>query len=487
MLVNIFKKLGLGAKVKDPITTESIHSTGALFVDDSDLYEGLDGNTCAKTVWENTQKNIDQWGALLKGTGGALRGDKCYWYFLDYQCQDGEWSYKPTDDRELYITNTDGTKSQNQREEVTTSKRSLGVYNAPAGGNVGHLEYIRDKTRRWVNKMANGHLPSQMAWVAYKHQLWPGLRYGLGTMTNDIDEASNLLRKEEYNTLNLLGIASTVITGLRKLSPTFGGFGLYNLVTEQLISRINMLMQHYHTPTNIGRKLDVSLRLLQLQIGTAANPLLLEYDVWGDLAPRSWVKMLWKSLDRAQVKVHMKYDTIPAPREMDKTVMAICMEQGADKEKLLRLNRCRLALNIIFLSDMTTADGNYIEQSALEPCKQGIRSRYSFPREEPTAKDWEAWQTFWVSYTGVAHRLHHPLGRWTQPTHRLWEWFYDEEGDVLLRISKNTIERYRRQGRQGWSRSDQRYKRCKEPVPRVNLNACKPTLIRRTSNGTKHW
>ena len=68
--------------------------------------------------------------------------------------------------------------------------------------------------------------------------------------------------------------------------------------------------------------------------------------------------MLWKSLDRAQVKVYMKYDTIPAPREMDKTVMAICMEQGADKEKLLRLNRCRLALNIIFLSDMTTADGN---------------------------------------------------------------------------------------------------------------------------------
>ena len=42
--------------------------------------------------------------------------------------------------------------------------------------------------------------------------------------------------------------------------------------------------------------------------------------------------MLWKSLDRAQVKVYMKYDTIPAPREMDKTVMAICMEQGADTQ-----------------------------------------------------------------------------------------------------------------------------------------------------------
>jgi hypothetical protein len=32
-----------------------------------------------------------------------------------------------------------------------------------------------------------------MAWVAYKHQLWPGLRYGLGTMTNDITPAKKLL------------------------------------------------------------------------------------------------------------------------------------------------------------------------------------------------------------------------------------------------------------------------------------------------------
>ncbi len=38
VLVNIYKQLNLGAMIQDPITLESIHSMGALFVDDTDLY-----------------------------------------------------------------------------------------------------------------------------------------------------------------------------------------------------------------------------------------------------------------------------------------------------------------------------------------------------------------------------------------------------------------------------------------------------------------
>ena len=53
-----------------------------------------------------------------------------------------------------------------------------------------------------------------------------------------------------------------------------------------------MLMQHYHTSTNLSRKLDASLRYLQLQLGTPHNPFLLDYAVWGHLAPRTVV--IWR-------------------------------------------------------------------------------------------------------------------------------------------------------------------------------------------------
>jgi hypothetical protein len=89
---------------------------------------------------------------------------------------------------------------------------------------------------QWVTRIANGHLPSHIAWVVYKHQILPGLRYGLGTMTNNLEPAKKLLDSTNYKTLNVLGVMRNVTRGLWKLHTTFGGFGLFDLPMEQLIS-----------------------------------------------------------------------------------------------------------------------------------------------------------------------------------------------------------------------------------------------------------
>ena len=140
--------------------------------------------------------------------------------------------------RELFITNPDDTKSAIKQEEVSVSKKTLGTYDAPAGGNEGHLDHFESKVTTWINRMTNGHLPSHIAWVAYIQQLWPGLRYGLGTMTNDIEPAAKLLDNVNYKILNVLGILRNVTKGLRKIHTAFGSFGLIDLSTEQLISRV---------------------------------------------------------------------------------------------------------------------------------------------------------------------------------------------------------------------------------------------------------
>jgi hypothetical protein len=90
--------------------------------------------------------------------------------------------------------------------------------------------------------MTNGHLPNHMAWIANKQQLWPGVRYGLGTMTNDLEVVDGLLHNEEYRILNVLGVVHSVTKGLRCLHTTFGGFGLFSLPVKQLICRVNMPM-----------------------------------------------------------------------------------------------------------------------------------------------------------------------------------------------------------------------------------------------------
>ena len=119
-------------------------------------------------------------------------------------------------------------------------------------------------------------------------------------MTNNLEATEAIFDKADYDMMPILGVACIVKRELRKLHTTFGGFGQFHLPTEQLICRINMMLQHYHTYTALSKKLDASFRFLQdasfrflqLQLGTPYNPLTLPFEKWGYLAPLLWVKLL---------------------------------------------------------------------------------------------------------------------------------------------------------------------------------------------------
>ena len=100
-----------------------------------------------------------------------------------------------------------------------------------------------------------------------------------------------------------------------------------------------MLLQHYHTSTNLSRKLDASLRYLQLQLGTPHNPITLDYDKWGYLAPLSWVKMLWRLLYHFGIHLHMERVTIPSPRERDQVVMESIIGKVLNRKTIGSLSR----------------------------------------------------------------------------------------------------------------------------------------------------
>jgi len=95
-----------------------------------------------------------------------------------------------------------------------------------------------------------------------------------------------------------------------------------------------MMLQHYHTSTNLSRKLDASLRYLQLQLGTPHNPITLDYNKWGYLAPLSWVKLLWRSLHHFNIHLHMECAPIPSPRVRDQVVMELILEKGVTRNNI---------------------------------------------------------------------------------------------------------------------------------------------------------
>ena len=204
-----------------------------------------------------------------------------------------------------------------------------------------------------------------------------------------------------------------------------------------------MLTQHYHTSTNVSKKLDASLRYLQLQLGTPHNPFLLDYAVWGHLTPLSWVKMLWRTLNYFDIHLYMAYPSIAPPRERDLVLMEIFASRDLGRETVLSLNRCRMSLESIFLSDISTADSRYLEDFVFDPGGRGRSSNFKFPREVPTRDDWDSWFNFWHSYTATGNKLHVPLGNWINSTHPVWKWHYKAATDDLFQIEGTSLIHYK--------------------------------------------
>ena len=142
--------------------------------------------------------------------------------------------------------------------------------------------------------------------------------------------------------------------------------------------------------------------------------------------------MLWRTLQVTGFQLYLKYNELPHPRCGDVVVMEFAMSMGLDKEDLMSMSRVKGRLGVIFLSDMTTADGKHLEYFTCYPSEQALpQTKFTLSRDAPTDHDWEVWRNFWCQHTVENFQLHTPLGAWTPTPHRRWILFHDEETNCL--------------------------------------------------------
>jgi hypothetical protein len=115
----------------------------------------------------------------------------------------------------------------------------------------------------------------------------------------------------------------------------------------------------------------------------------------------------------------MAYPSIAPPRERDQVLMEIFHSQGLSWETMQSLNRCRVSLESIFLSDLTTMDGRYLEYFVFNLGSRDRSSSFRFPCEVPTKEDWNRWFDFWHTFITTGNKVKVPLSNWINPTHRI--------------------------------------------------------------------
>ena len=88
-------RAGHSIKVTTPITKKSVNSVGILYVDNTNLWVGMDSDKDLDEVIAEAQETVLHWGNSLIATGGALNPEKCKWTIHDMVAMpDGSWEYR---------------------------------------------------------------------------------------------------------------------------------------------------------------------------------------------------------------------------------------------------------------------------------------------------------------------------------------------------------------------------------------------------------
>ena len=174
----------------------------------------------------------------------------------------------------------------------------------------------------------------------------------------------------------------------------FHGLGLKHLYTDQGIEQIKMLLSHGGTDSYCGILIQCCYELLQLEVGTLTSFFNLDYSKYSFLCTESYIKSVWKYADEKDIQLFAPVN-IPQPcRVNDVSLIEAVMEhkEKFTEQEILMLNRCKLYLNVLYLSDITTGNGEQVTEQAFDCAKDpyrhsSIKWRYQpRPSEEMISK-----------------------------------------------------------------------------------------------------
>jgi hypothetical protein len=438
-----------------------LESSGEAFVDDSNLacpsslpyhpheVSRVDQRMHTASAIKNLQILAQRWERALFSTGGAINLSKSFWFAFHWDWKGGKPSLVNPPPTQLCLT--EGDELNNfitvPQKSVHDTYRTLGVYISPSGDTKGSYDILLAKARDYQTKIASSNLPREAANLSYNVYLLPKLGYPLPALTLTEAQCYTLQSPTLLALLPKLQLNRHIARSIVFGSIKYGGLGLKSLYLIQSLGQLTLFVGHIRAQDKTSRLIHISLSYLQLAVGSGVNVLSLSPSTYKNWIDSCWLVSFWNFLHKAQLLITTTKHWLPKlVREHDKVLMDYFIALGYPKHILGALNRCRIYLQVITLSDIVSADGSCIIPDIFHGLP--LLDRYStlkWPcQQRPPTTDWSIWQSA-LRPLQPRNKLIHPLGQWTtHESHQLWNWFQDISSHTYFhRDSEGTWTSYK--------------------------------------------
>mgnify|MGYP000579337219 FL=1 len=127
-----------------------------------------------------------------------------------------------------------------------------------------------------------------------------------------------------------LGIQKKIPHSLLYGSASVQGCNLKDPWVTQLVEHLQAIMRHQCRDTPSADLHVENMELLQCHVGSAVPFWELPFDLYGCLAPRSWMKATWEHLDKTPLTLKGPKFTVSPKRARDDHLMDVFVQHDFD-------------------------------------------------------------------------------------------------------------------------------------------------------------
>jgi hypothetical protein len=128
---------------------------------------------------------------------------------------------------------------------------------------------------------------------------------------------------------------------------------LPNIYTSQGINQLCLFLGHLRLRDKTANLILIDMSYLQLLTGSSTLFLNLHHSRYGNYIEHGWLVSIWKFLNKTKMTLQVRQAFIPTPpRRHDVNIMDHLVQHHTHISTLRVVNRCRIYLNVIFLSDI---------------------------------------------------------------------------------------------------------------------------------------
>ena len=463
VLFDCYEELSFNAQYCRPDRSEHISIGMIGFVDDSNgqtnCFMETETQQTLPTMLHQLRTNAQVWSNLLGASGGALELSKC-------SCHLAAWQFSIQGDPVLTsnkilaptpISVIDSFTNETHHLEFLSpysAHKTLGHYKEPAGTQHAQYQHLRKKSDESTAFLWKCQMTPLETWTFYYACYLPSIGYPLSCSSLTYAQLDHVQRKAMQIIIAKCGYNRHTKREILYGPLEYGGASFRHLYVQQGVGQAMIFIRHWRQHSVAGKLLRCALSWTHMTAGTSRSILTDVHTPMPHLESK-WIASLRTYL--AAINATIEVDDpgiLPLQRENDSYIMDHILASHQFKPaQIRRINYCRLYLQAVTVSDITTNNGLMLDMSK----NTGHISLYSsvtqcirVNQDRPSEAEWRLWRKANALWSDAHGALIQPLGAWLHSRASQRQRHFAYVFNARLAIRTGEVYQIHQRGRHGF-------------------------------------